>query len=100
LRASHADWTFSELPLFLILSNTMFIKIDPRGKEFARMIPQAHSVGNIVAWGPHMCVQLHCQNHKFATPGGEKPPTEHTTINAMMINLLKLAPYFIAAQPD
>jgi hypothetical protein len=85
--AGCADWAISQLPLLPILSNTMFIEINPRGKEFARMIPQACGVGNVDAWGPHLCVQLPHQNHKFATPGGEKSPTEHTTIKAMMINL-------------
>ncbi len=88
VRTSRADWAFSQLPLSPILSNTMFIKIDSHGKEFARTIPQAHGIGDVVAWGPHLCVQLRCQNHKFATPGGEKPPTEHTTINATTIHLL------------
>ncbi len=86
--AGHADWAFSQFSPLPILSNTMFIKIDNRGKEFTRMILQADGVDGVVAWGPHLCVQLRYQNHKFATPGGEKPLTEHTTINAMMINLL------------
>jgi hypothetical protein len=73
--AGHADWAFSQLPLSPILSNTMFIKIDPHGKEFARMIPQARGVGNVDALGPHLCVGLRCQNHEFATPEGEKPPS-------------------------
>jgi hypothetical protein len=87
VHTSRADWAFSQLPLLLILSNTMFIKINSRGKEFARTILQAHGIGNVVAWEPHLQVWLHHQNHEFATPGGGKPPTEHTTINATATNL-------------
>ncbi len=36
----------------------------------------------------HLRVRLRRQNNEFATPGGEKPPTDtYTTINAMTINL-------------
>ena len=86
VRACRANLAFSPLPPSPILSNTMFDKIDPRGIFSAWTIPRAHGIGNVVAWGPHLRVQLPCQNCEFATPRGEKPPTKHTTINATTIH--------------
>ncbi len=45
-------------PPLPISSNTIIIKIDPRGEEFAMRIPQAHGFGNAVEWGHHLRVQL------------------------------------------
>jgi hypothetical protein len=60
---------FSQLPLLPILSissNAIFsLKLTPHGKEFAIIIPQAHSFGNTVARGHHLCVPLCCQNCKL-----------------------------------
>jgi hypothetical protein len=39
-----------------LLSNSLFIKIDPCGIEFAMMIPCHHGFGNVVAWGLNLCM--------------------------------------------
>ncbi len=84
----------------------MFNKINPRGIFSAWTIPRAHGVGNVVAWGPHLRVQLCCKNCKFATPRGEKPPTEHTTINVWRQNSRgtgerqRLCQFFVVGQAD
>jgi hypothetical protein len=44
-----------------ILFNTIIIKIDPRCKEFAMVIPQAHGFGDAVTQGHHLHVLLYCQ---------------------------------------
>jgi hypothetical protein len=64
-------------PLLPISLNTIIIKIDPHGNEFAMIIQQAHGFGDVVAGGHHLRVQLRSQNCKFATPGKEKALTEH-----------------------
>jgi hypothetical protein len=38
VQAGHADGAFLQLPPLPIVSNTMVIKVNPHGKEFARMI--------------------------------------------------------------
>ena len=42
---------------------------------------RAHGIGDTVAQGFYVRVQLHCQNRELATPCGEKPPT-HATISS------------------
>jgi hypothetical protein len=77
-------WLFpNSLPhlFYPISSNSIFIKINPHGKEFAMNIQRAHGVGNAVAWGHHLRVPLHFQNCKLSTPSGEKPPTDHQKEN-------------------
>ncbi len=51
-------WIFSQYPPLPILSNAIFIEIDPHGKGFVMVIPQAHGVGKAVAWGHNFHVQL------------------------------------------
>jgi hypothetical protein len=40
-------------PPLRILVNTIIIEIDPRGKEFAMLIPQSDGFSNVVVWGYH-----------------------------------------------
>ena len=45
-------------PLLPIFLNAIFIKIDPRGEEFAMLLPRPQVIGNLVAWGYHLCVPV------------------------------------------
>jgi hypothetical protein len=45
-------------PPLLIFSSSFFIKIDFCGIKFAMIIQHPHGVGNIIAWGHNLCVQL------------------------------------------
>jgi hypothetical protein len=64
-----------------ISSNAIFIEINPHGKIFAMNIQRAHGVGDAVAQGCHLCVQLRRQNCKLSTPSRVKMPTEHQKHN-------------------
>jgi hypothetical protein len=48
--STYVQLSASSPPPSPILLNAIFIKIIPRGKEFAMMIPRSHGVGNVVAW--------------------------------------------------
>jgi hypothetical protein len=65
----------------------MFIKINPQRKEFTTILVLALGVGNVVAWGHHLHVQLRHQNCKFAVPVEKNllPGTQKLTM--MMKNL-------------
>jgi hypothetical protein len=54
-----------------ILSNSLFIEIDPYGIEFAMMILCHHNFGDVVAQRHNLCVQLRSQNCEFAASSGE-----------------------------
>jgi hypothetical protein len=58
-------------PPLPFLSNSLFIKIDPCGIEFAMIILHPHGFGNVVARGRNLCMQLRSQNCEFAASGGE-----------------------------
>ncbi len=74
VRASHANLAFSPPPPLLILSNTMFDKINPHGIFSARTIPQAHGIDDVVAWGPHLRLQLRCQTAGSPLPKVKNHP--------------------------
>jgi hypothetical protein len=54
-----------------ILSNSLFIKIDPCGIEFAMMLLRPHDYSDIVTRGHNLCVPLQSKNCEFAASGGE-----------------------------
>ncbi len=76
-----AECGFLPLPIFPISLIAIFIKMDPLGKIFGMNIRRAQGVGNAVASGHHLGMQLRHQNRKLSTPSREKTPTEHQKHN-------------------